>query len=363
MKKFLATALAVILAVSVFTGCGKKKTEEKKPEGTKTEEQTKLKVGFVSDQGGINDKSFNQLAWEGTQRAAKELGIEKNNPLESKQVEQYQPNLKTMASNSDLTVGAGFMMAEAMTEAAKQMPDKKFAIVDASIDSPNVLSLLFKDQEGAFLVGVVAGRMTKTNKVGFIGGVEGPVINRFESGFVAGVTAVNPEAGKGLMPIDEKTPGKTVKYIDSFDNVGKAKEAAKMLYNDGCDIIFHAAGGAGNGLFEAAKEMKKYAIGVDADQAQTVPDAKDVILCSDQKKVDIAVYDAIKSLKEGKFEGGKTMNLGIKEDGVDIAPTINPAVPKEVMDEVAKYKEAIKTDKFVVPGTRKELMNYKAPQL
>ena len=147
MKKFLATALAVILAVSVFTGCGKKKTEEKKPEGTKTEEQTKLKVGFVSDQGGINDKSFNQLAWEGTQRAAKELGIEKNNPLESKQVEQYQPNLKTMASNSDLTVGAGFMMAEAMTEAAKQMPDKKFAIVDASIDSPNVLSLLFKDQE------------------------------------------------------------------------------------------------------------------------------------------------------------------------------------------------------------------------
>lgn len=247
MKKFLATVLAVILAASMFTGCGKKETEEKKPEETKTQEQAKLKIGFVSDQGGINDKSFNQLAWEGIQKAANELGVDKNNPIESKQVEQYQPNLKTMASNSDLTVGAGFMMAEAMTEVAKQMQDKKFAIVDASIESPNVLSLLFKEQEGSFLVGVIAGKMTKTNKVGFIGGMESPVINRFESGFVAGVAAVNPEAAKGLMPIDEKTPGKTVKYIDSFDNAGKAKEAAKMLYNDGCDIIFHAAGGAGNG--------------------------------------------------------------------------------------------------------------------
>ncbi|KAJ50401.1 basic membrane protein A [Clostridium tetanomorphum] len=363
-KRVLSLLAATVMSVSLFAGCG---GAEKKPEGGKEPEkqEQKLKVGLVTDQGGVNDGSFNQSAHKGIEKAVEDLGIEQINAIESKQQEQYEPNLKTMAGAADLVVGCGFMMEQAMQNVSSQISNKKFLIVDAEVKTGNTLSITFKEEEGSFLAGVIAGKMTKTNKVGFIGGKEGPVINRFECGFAAGVMSVNPEAGKLLMPIDEKTPGKNVKYIDSFDDQQKGIEGAKMLYNSGCDIVFHAAGGAGLGLFKAAKEMNKWAIGVDSDQAADpkLKDYKNVILISMEKKVGASVIDTIKSIQDGSFKGGEHKVLGIKEDRVGIAPTINQKVTKESLELSDKYKEAIKADKFKVPGTRKELLKFKAPQI
>ncbi|RXI40984.1 BMP family ABC transporter substrate-binding protein [Clostridium tetani] len=356
-KKVVAFLSAAIMTVSLFAGCGG--AEKKSDEGAKEQ----LKVGLVTDQGGVNDGSFNQSAHEGISKAEKELGITQINAIESKQQEQYQPNLKIMAGEADLTVGCGFMMVKAMENVSKEIKDKKFLIVDQEVKTPNTLSITFKEEEGSFLAGVIAGKMTKTNKVGFVGGKESEVINRFETGFAAGVMSVNPEAGKLLKPVNEKTPGKNVKYVDSFEDQQKGTEAAKMLYNSGCDIVFHAAGGVGLGVFKAAKEMKKWAIGVDSDQAAALPEYKDIILISMEKQVGEAVIDTIKSIQEDKFEGGKHKVLGIKEDRVGIAPTKHPDLTKEADELSEKYKAAIKADKFKVPGTRKELLQFKAPEI
>lgn len=364
-KRVLSLLAATVMSVSLFAGCG---GGEKKPEAGKepAKQETKLKVGLVTDEGGVNDGSFNQSALVGIGKAEKELGIEKISPIESKQQNAYQPNLKTMAGAADLIVGCGYMMRDAMKNVSSEVKDKKFLIVDDIVDTPNTVSITFKEQEGSFLVGVIAGKLTKTNKIGFIGGREGDVINRFESGFAAGVMSVNPEAGKLLMAINEKTPGKNVKYIDSFADQQKGYEAAKMLYSGGCDIIFHAAGGAGTGLFKAAKELNKYAIGVDSDQAADprLKQYKDTIIISMEKQVGESVIDVIKSIQEDKFQGGKHLVLGIKEDRVRVAPTINEkVVTKESKELSDKYKEAIKADKFKVPGTRKELKAFKVPQI
>lgn len=361
-KRLVSLVTASIMSVALFAGCG---GGEKKPEAGKepVKQEAKVKVGLVTDQGGVNDGSFNQSAYEGIEKAATDLGIEHINAIESKQQEQYEPNLRTMAGAADLVVGCGFMMEQAMGNVSKQLGDKKFLIVDAVVDSPNVESITFKEEEGSFLAGVIAGKMTKTNKVGFIGGKEGDVIQRFESGFIAGVMSVNPEAGKLLMPKDAKTPGNMVRYVDSFDDQQKGVEAAKMLYNAGADIVFHAAGGVGLGVFKAAKEMNKWAIGVDSDQAAALPDYKDVILISMEKKVGGVVYDTIKDIQAGTFKGGEHKVVGIKEDRVGLAPTIHPDVQKEAIELSNKYKEAIKGEKFKVPGTREELKGFTVPQI
>lgn len=362
MKKRLVAALsAMAVAATVLAGCAKPAAEAPKPGAGDTTK--KLNVGLVTDQGGANDGSFNEAADRGIKNAAKELGIERKSPIESKQQEQYQPNLKTMAGAADLTVGAGFMMVESMSAIAKQVPDKKFLIIDGVVEQPNVASFLFKEHEGSFIAGAMAGLLTKTNKIGFIGGKESEVIGRFESGFIAGVASTNPEAAKGLMPKDAKSHGQFVKYIDDFSDQGKGKEAANMLYSAGADIIFHAAGGAGEGLFKAAQEKKLWAIGVDSDQAVAKPAYKDVILYSMIKKVDVAVLDAIKDLQKGSFPGGKVVNLGVKENGVGISETVHANVTAEAKDVAKKAETQIKEGKIVVPGTLDELLKFKAPAL
>ncbi|MCB2287844.1 BMP family ABC transporter substrate-binding protein [Clostridium algidicarnis] len=360
-KKLVAALASVAVVATLFAGCASKTTEgDKAPAAGDTK---KIKVGLVTDQGGVNDGSFNESAVRGIEQAAKNLGIQKLNPIESKQQDAYEPNLKTMSNQADLIVGCGFMMEDAMKNVSAQITDKKFLLVDAVVENPNVSSITFKEHEGSFLAGVIAGKMTKTNKIGFVGGKEGDVIGRFEAGFVAGVMSVNEEAGKLLMSKDEKTPGQNVKYIDSFDDQGKGFEAAKLLYGSGVDIVYHAAGGAGLGVFKAAKDMDKFAIGVDSDQAVTAKDYKDVILFSMEKKVDVAVIDTIKDIQADKFAGGKLKVLGIKEGAVGIAPTVHPDVSKDAMDLSKKAEQEIKDGKIVVPGTRAELLNFKAVEI
>jgi basic membrane protein A and related proteins len=362
-KRMMAALAAASVAVTMFAGCANK-SETSPPSGNTGNTSTKkVRVGLVTDQGGVNDGSFNQSANEGIQKAAKELDVEALSAMESKQQDQYEPNLKKMSTVADLTIGCGFMMMQAMDNVSKQVADKKFLIVDAVVSNPNVLSVTFKEHEGSFLAGVIAGKMSKTGKIGFIGGKEGDVINRFETGFIAGVASVNPDAAKLLMPKDEKTPGTNVRYIDTFDAGGKGYEAAKLLYNSGIDIIYHAAGGAGYDVFKAAKEMNKFAIGVDSDQAVTAKDYKDVIIFSMEKKVGVAAYDAVNALKNNTFAGGTLKVLGIKEGAVGIAPTIHSAVPSEAVDLSKKVETDIKDGKITVPGTRKELLAFKAPEI
>lgn len=360
-KRILALFSAVILTVSLFVGCG----SSSKNQGTSntTKQSKDIKVGLSTDEGGLNDKSFNQAADEGIKKAQKELGIQYK-AVESKQKEDYESNLDALVNNGDnLTFGVGFQMASAIKDEANKYKDKNFAAVDVQKSDlggtvpKNVELLTFKEQEGSFLMGVIAGKMTKTNKIGFIGGKDYALINKFEAGFAAGVKAVNPEAAKGLISSDGKSIPQMVKYADSFSDTNKGYELAKSLYGSGCDVVYHAAGGVGIGLFKAAKEIKSsgkqvWAIGVDKDQAAEMTQYSDIILSSMIKRVDTATYTSVKDVVNGKFKGGQQIEFGLKDDGVGIAPTSNKNTPKEVLELVTKYQNAIKNGKIEVPSSR-----------
>lgn len=367
-KRLIAVVAAVAVMSTVFVGCGKTEDKPADKPATKTETKTEakeIKVGLVTDEGGVHDGSFNEAALRGIKKAASELKIKELNSIESKAADQYEPNIRTMASSGDLVVGAGFMMAQAMENVAKQTKDKKFVLIDGEVKAPNALSVSFKEHEGSFLAGVMAGKLTKSNKIGFVGGKEGDVIGRFESGFIAGVASVNPEAAKGLMPKDEKAHGTYVKYVDSFVKQELGEEAATMLYNQGVDIIFHAAGGVGLGVFKAAQKLNKFAVGVDSDQAVTAADYKNVILFSMEKKVDVAVFESIKDVQSGNFKGGVENKkvLGMKDNAVGIAPTLHANVTKESKELSDKAADLIKKDTIKVPGTLDELLKFKVVEI
>lgn len=356
--KVLALLMAVTMVVALFTGCGStnnQSSQQTKPADTK--KKTDVTVGLSTDSGGKGDKSFNDAAIAGLDKISQEYTVE---PviLESKDQNAYSPNLTTLSGQCDLSFGVGFMMEQAVKDIATANPNKKYAIIDDVVNLPNVVSLTFKANEGSFLVGVIAGKTTKTGKIGFIGGMDTPLIQNFEAGFDAGVMSVNPTAGADLIS------RKNVRYTGNFNDSSAGKEAATQLYNSGCDVIYHAAGSCGLGLLDEAKTLRDggkdvWAIGVDSDQAQTVPKDADAILTSCMKRVDTGTYLVTKSLIEGKFQGGTTMTFGLKEDGVGIAPTKNPKAPDGVYDLADKYKAAIIDGKIVVPGTLAEAKSFK----
>ncbi len=320
--------------------------------GTTAAGKTTVKIGLSTDEGGRGDKSFNDAAIAGLDKIAADYGITPT-IIESRMASQYFQNLENIASTHDLTIGVGFKMTEDINKVATNFPDKHFLLIDGVAEAKNVKNVLFKEQEGSFLLGVIAGSMTKSGKVGFIGGVEGDVIGRFEAGFAAGVWSVNKEAGKLLV---DRT---MVRYAGSFSDSDKGKELAKDLYNNGADIIFHAAGGVGIGLFNAAEEMNKFAMGVDSDQAAMLPDKANWILVSMMKMVDVAVYDASKELIDNKFTPGIT-NLGLKENAVGLSPTLHPELKDNaaVLAKVEEFKTKINSGSLTVPGTLAELKDF-----
>ena len=352
-KRLVSLVAAAVMTVSLFAGCG---SQQQQQGGTGTT-GTKVKVGLATDEGGLNDKSFNQAADMGIKKAAAELNTVDYKAIESKKKDEYQPNLQALVdNNSDIVFGVGFQMGDDMTAIAKKYPNKKFAIIDSEVKLPNVESLDFKEQEGSFLAGVVAGKMTKTNKIGFVGGKDFELINKFAAGYIAGAKSVNPS-----VKFD-------IRYADDFANPTKGEELATSMYTGGCDIVYHAAGGTGLGVFKAAKSLSKpnaklWAIGVDQDQSVTVPEYADVILTSMVKRVDNATYNTVKDLSKGKFDGGQTKVFGLKEEGVDLAPTSSKNIPKDVMDLVAKYKKAIVDGKIVVPTTKDDANKFVAPSI
>lgn len=327
----------------MLAGCGSKPKEETNAGGdtggTSTEAKSDLKIGMVTDVGGVNDKSFNQSAWEALQATETETGTAVKY-LQSKSDEEYIPNLNEFVKGGyDLTWGIGFQLADAIKTVAEQNPDAKLAIIDSVVDSPNVKSVTFAEEEGSYLVGVVAGLTTKSNKIGFVGGMESPLIKKFEVGFREGVKAVNPDAQF------------ISNYTGAFDKPDLGKAAAATLYNEGVDIIFHASGATGNGVFNEASARKKqgqdvWVIGVDKDQSLEFGD--EITLTSMIKKVDEAVKRVNKEVVDGTFAGGSE-NLTLKENGVGIADTSTANVSADTLAKVEEYKEKIISGEIKVP--------------
>lgn len=346
MKKRNLLVVLAIATTMLLVACGgnKPKNEAANSEKTATE-ASDLIVGFVTDEGGINDASFNQGVYEGIGQAESELGI-KRVYKESADANDYLPNFESMLDeNANLVVGAGFKMGDVIEQVAKQNPDIKYAIVDHSPSEPigNLLGITFRAQEPSFLVGYIAGRTTETNKVGFVGGQEGTLIGNFEYGFRAGVDYAAKELGKEIET--------TVQYVGGFTDAQKGKAIATQMYQQGADVVFHAAGGAGDGVIEAAKEADKWVIGVDRDQSEAAPEN---VLTSAMKNANVAVYKVIKELVENnKFEGGTTIELGLKDEGaVGIAPTSDKNVKPEVLKAVKDVEEKIVKGEITVPGDK-----------
>ena len=271
---------------------------------------------MVTDVGGVDDKSFNQSAWEGIKQFGADNGLSEGDGgfayLQSTGEADYIPNLNALTRRDfDLVFGVGYMMEDSVNTIAEQQPDTQFGIIDGVVDQPNVASILFKEQEGAFLAGVAAALMTETDKIGFVGGMEIEVIERFEAGFVAGVAAVKPD-----IKVD-------VKYTGAFDKAELGKAEAGRMYSSGIDIIFHAAGGTGNGVFAEAKERKQadrnaniWVIGVDSDQyAEGQVGNDNITLTSMLKRVDVAVQDIANLLR-------KVNSLAVKQKSTDLKMTV-----------------------------------------
>ncbi|MDO4754564.1 MAG: BMP family ABC transporter substrate-binding protein [Bacillota bacterium] len=330
--KMIALSIAVIFAL---IGC------------MPTPSLNRISMGMVADVGGIKDQSFNQSAWEGLQKAGAEFQMDISY-VEAKKESDYQKNIQSLIdSDQDLIWGIGFKMQEDIRQAAIDNPNRSFALIDHdygedSVD--NLLGVVFKAEEASYLMGVIAAKMTKTKKVGFVGGMDVPAIHRFLFGFLKGIEDTDCAVE---LRID---------YTDAFDSPEKGKESAHKLYREGVDLIFHAAGDTGNGVIEAAKESDKMVIGVDKDQYALAPDH---VISSAVKRIDLAMYEVAKELGQGNFEGGRTLILGLKESGVDIAQSTSKHVPADVLQYVQERRQQIIDGEIKVPASEEEYRNAK----
>lgn len=335
MKKRMTVMFVLIIGL-FLVACGSE-------EGTADSGEGQASIGMVTDLGSVNDKSFNQSAWEGLQKLNEDHGYDVKY-LEPQSDAEVEPSLlQFVNSKTDLTWATAATLEDAVKNIAESNPDAKLGIVDSGLEGvANVVSVSFKENEGAFLAGVVAGTMTESDKVGFVGGMEIPVIQRFHAGFVAGVKAVNPDAEV------------LVNYVGAFNRVDMGKSAAATMYDAGVDIIFHASGGTGNGIFNEAQERfnagnQVWVIGVDKDQSLEF--GNDITLTSMMKYVDQAVYDISHEALTGQFPGGEVVRLGLNENGVGLADTSDINVSQEVLSKVEEYKEEIINGNIKVPET------------
>ncbi len=334
MKKYVVALLALVLIMSTIGAA--------------------VTVFFVTDTGGLGDKSFNDSAWAGVQMAVKKFGITAN-VIQSYEQADYIPNLTAAAQVSDVVIAVGFMMQDALAKVAPQFPNTKFIFIDGVVKAPNVENFLFKEQEGAFLVGYLAAGVTKTGKVGFIGGIPIPPVLRYQYGYEAGVETYNVLNGANVQVLSG--------YVGSFDDPAAGKSMTNSQFSEGADIVFAAAGLSGLGTIEAAKDAGPghFAIGVDQNQDYLAPG---FVLTSAMKRVNIAVFDGIKSVVNGTFKGGTTV-LGLKEDGVGISPMTytKQYVPKSLLSQLKVLEKAIISGKLVVPNTKESFQSFQVPAI
>ena len=389
-KKLLVLLVAILMVATVFAGCAPK---EKPSTGGNAPSETTIKIGLVTDVGGRGDRSFNDSALRGLETWAakvkyvkgggyetlsddeykasipvdlqdKDIHPLKVTPvvLESKAKEDYVPNLTTLAEQEhcDLVIGVGFMLAGAIGEVAAKHPDTKFMLIDAtpvdangnSVDLPNVVSYLFKENQCGFLVGAIAGYATKTHKIGYIGGMKIPPVLRYEAGFDAGVKTTDPTA-------------KIIsQYTGSFTEPAKGKTSAESMIAQGADVLFHAAGATGNGMFQALCEKNDpslWGIGVDVDMGLDPNLCPDRTLTSALKHVDYATYEAIKSVVDGTFNGG-IVTMSLKDGGVGYAlDHVKDVLSQDQIDKINNLAKLIADGKVVVPEDPTKVKDWEAP--
>jgi basic membrane protein A len=312
------------------------------------------RVGMVYATGGLGDKSFNDMAQRGAQQAADEYDVEfvESEPDTQSDFKRAQRDYAESGDN-DLICCIGFAQTDALAENAPEYSDQNFMLVDSEVKEDNVANYVFKEEEGSFLVGQIAGMLTteslnagagETNPdettVGFVGGLEVPLIKKFQAGYEAGVSHANEDVNV------------VSNYVGSFNDTAGGKEAALSMYEDeGADVIYHAAGATGVGVFQAAQEQGRYAIGVDADQSESEPDFADVILASMVKRVDTAVFTSIENVVNGEFAGGSTETLGLEQEGVGAAygAELGDSIPDDVKSAVDESRQGIIDGDIDVP--------------
>ncbi len=314
-----------------------------------------LTVTFVTDTGGLGDKSFNDSAWAGVQMAVNKLGITAN-LIQSYEQSDYIPNLTAAAQISDAVVAVGFLIKDAVEKVAPQFPNTKFIFIDGSIQGiPNVESFIFDQQQGGFLVGYIAAAMTKTGKVGVVGGIPIPPVESYMYGYKAGVETYNVLHGTNVQVISG--------YVGSFDDPSAGRSLTESQISQGADIVFQLAGLSGLGVIDAMKDQPSgyFAIGADQDQDYLAPGH---VLVSAIKRVDIGVFDGIKSVYDGTFVG-KTKVLSLKNGGIGISPMTytKHLVPKHVFKELKVLEKMIEEGKLKVPQTKEEFSSFQVPQM
>lgn len=314
-------------------------------------------IGMVYATGGLGDGSFNDQAQQGVIDAEEEFDISYKES-QPEEVSDFEPAQRQYAQSGDydLVSCIGFLQTDPLSKVAPDFPDQNFMLVDSVVDEDNVANYIFAEHEGSFLVGLLAGKLTTMDfsagagatdpdktTVGFVGGVESDLIKRFEAGFIKGAKYANED-------VDVITS-----YAGSFSEPGTGQEQALSMYNSGADIVYHAAGNTGRGVFQAAQEKGKFAIGVDRDQSLTLDNFADVILASMVKRVDTAVYTAVKNVVNDNFQGGSINELGLADNGVEAiyGDTLGPEIPQDVTDDVSSARQSIIDGDITVPTSPK----------
>jgi basic membrane protein A len=303
------------------------------------------KPAVVYDKGGKNDGSFNQSAYDGAERFKSETGIDYRDFEITDDAQREQAMRRFARDGHNPIVAIGFSQAAALEKVAKEFPDVNFAIVDMVVDLPNVRSIVFKEQEGSYLVGVMAAKASASGTVGFVGGMDIPLIRRFACGYAGGAKSVKSDAN-----VIQNMTGTTGA---AWNDPTKGGELARAQMDQGADVVFHAAGGTGFGVLQAVADAGKLGIGVDSNQNGLHPGN---VLTSMLKRVDVAVYNAFKDVNDGKWSTGFAV-LGLKEGGVDYAMDDNNAAL--VSDEMKAAVEAAKAD--IISG-KVEVHDYMADE-
>jgi len=339
LRGFRAVYAALVLAgtIALLAGCSHAKS---------IAEGGPARIGMVTDVGGLGDRSFNDSAFAGLTAAKTRLHAEIA-VLQSKSASDYQPNLTVLANKEyDLIFAIGFLMAKDVEEVAARFPQRHFAIIDAVVDQPNVASVTFKEEDGSFLAGAAAAMASKAHQIAFLGGIDIPLLRKFEVGFTAGAREIDPNIKVA------------VKYVGSFDDAAAGKELSGVLFDQGADVVFVAAGKAGIGAIDQVKtRANDYIIGVDADQDALAPGK---VLTSMVKRVDVGVFRLAQETVVQKLPSGHLV-LGLKEDGVGLTSftyTKSVMTPERIA-RIARLKAAIIAGTIKPPATREELAQFK----
>ena len=347
MRRVTTLAAAILAATLVLTSCGgdDETTTEPKADGETSAPASDIKVGLAYDIGGRGDQSFNDAAAAGLDKAKAEFGIEtKEAEATGGEAESAkEERLRALASAGfNPVIAVGFAYSAAVAKVAKELPDTQFAIIDdEAAVGDNIANLVFAEEQGSFLVGAAAALKSESDNIGFVGGVDVPLIHKFEAGYAAGAKEVNPDIKVQVKYLTQPPD------FSGFGDPAKGKTAAAGMFDAGADVVYQAAGGSGGGVFEAAQDAGGFAIGVDSDQYNTAdPTVRDVIITSMIKKVDVAVYDFISTVVDGNFTAG-TVTYDLEKDGVGYSTT--GGAIDDITDKLDDYKQQIIDGSITVP--------------